>query len=208
MRREATAAREEKQNAFAAINRRYAPPPDIRIQQAWRMRLMGFEPNVVLVVHEEEEEIVDEQSDAELQPVPRRKIQRLVIDQETFNRTLFNGLGEPTEQRVRLCALLAGRLVEVERNHPLTAEEKVRLQLAGRGDIKRFFDRVEEKRSEFERARLKSNEDNTRECLKLLGELEPLRRERLAGPFGETSIFSKTLNRIVVEQRAAKRRPR
>jgi hypothetical protein len=71
----------------------------------------------------------------------------------------------------------------------LTDSQRAKLRLAGRGDIKRFFDAVEDKRREFERDR-----HSLRTGLEALRRLEPLSQVFNEGPFGDGSLFAKTLN--------------
>jgi hypothetical protein len=81
----------------------------------------------------------------------------------------------------------------------LTRAQRAKLLLAGRGDIKRFFDQVEDRRREFETERRVY-----RNGLAALNRLEPYRQVFEDGPFGDGSLFAKTLQRIHDEQVAGR----
>jgi hypothetical protein len=66
--------------------------------------------------------------------------------------------------------------------------------------VKRFIDRVDEKRREFALVRT-----DPEKCRRLVREILPLRNTITSGPFGEGSIFSKVLKKIIDEQRPSKR---
>jgi hypothetical protein len=73
----------------------------------------------------------------------------------------------------------------------LTELQRAKLQIAGKGDIKRFFDRAEEGRREF-----KLNKVEPRDAVAALRRLKPLSDAYDDGPFGDGSLFAKTLDRI------------
>ena len=65
---------------------------------------------------------------------------------ENFDRWIFGeGLGEE-RRRQALEDRLVGRIEAEARRYDLTIPQRDKLRLAGMGDIKRFFDRVEERR--------------------------------------------------------------
>jgi hypothetical protein len=61
-----------------------------------------------------------------------------------LERSVFQQYGNASGARRQLDWQLAMKIVEIERTCKLTDAQKKKLQLAGRGDIKRFFDRYEE----------------------------------------------------------------
>ena len=81
--------------------------------------------------------------------------------------------------------------------YKLTDPQVAKLRLAGRGDIKRFFDEVRNRRDEFEIARKTFNSGLA--ALRRLDELSPSYRE---GPFGSGSLFAKTLQKINSDRKA------
>ncbi len=104
------------------------------------------------------------------------------------DQLVFGNSQNPTAGRVRLNATLALRVDDLARSSRLTEAQKAKLQLAGRGDIKRFFDRVDEKRRQSATLGGDFIAYN-----KLVQELQPLRSTFQMGPFGEGSLFAKTL---------------
>ncbi len=73
----------------------------------------------------------------------------------------------------------------------LTVEQWAKLELAGRGDIKHFLGRIEERREAFEQARTRFGAGR-----RVLLQLGPLAEEYKQGPFGASSLFAKTLRQI------------
>src|SRR5205823_12624482 len=75
-------------------------------------------------------------------PVPFGVAQPVVAD-EQFDQWVFQQDRNASGARQRLESLLALQVEDIERACKLTKTQKKKLQLAGRGDIKRFFDRYE-----------------------------------------------------------------
>ena len=76
---------------------------------------------------------------------------------------------------------------------------RAKLRLAGRGDIKRFFDEVQRRRDDFESDR--KTFKTGLPALRRLDELSPTYRH---GPFGVGSLFAKTLQKINNDQKAGR----
>jgi hypothetical protein len=110
---------------------------------------------------------------------------------ERFIRRLGDAAG--------LASVLAEQIEEVERSCPLAAAQKKKLELAGKGDVKRFLDRVYAlgKRQESALA-------DPEEATALLREIEALEVRLRNGLFGQDSLFSKTLARALTEDQLAK----
>jgi hypothetical protein len=160
-----------------------------------------------------------DQDEDEDRPLPRNigriNLNSAVVDRDNFDRWLFGDAGDPAAQARRLGRLedpadeaargrhlerlLQTRLDAATREHKLTLPQRAKLQLAGRGDIKRFFDQVEDRRREFETERRVYKNG-----LAALRRLEPLRQVFQDGPFGDSSLFAKTLQRINDEQGAGR----
>jgi hypothetical protein len=84
------------------------------------------------------------------------------------------------------------RNVEIAaREHKLTERYRLKLRIAERGDIKRFFDQVETQKHAFEIARRRFKTG-----VAALRGLDSLSRLDQEGPFGDGSLFSKTLQKI------------
>jgi hypothetical protein len=133
------------------------------------------------------------------QPIRRINLNNAVVNRENFDLWLFEGAGDEATRCRHLERLLQTRVDAATREHKLTRAQRAKLQLAGRGDIKRFFDQVEDRRREFETERRVY-----RNGLAALKRLEPLRQVYLDGPFGDGSLFVKTLQRINDEQWAGR----
>ena len=86
---------------------------------------------------------------------------------------------------------------DLERTCGLTPVQKKKLMLAGRGDIKRFFDHVEEIRKKFEKTRNDQNQFGN----DLAGHPDPPSPTFQAGVFGDESIFAKSV-KCDLERRA------
>jgi hypothetical protein len=69
-------------------------------------------------------------------------VQQLWSDDQ-LERMVFQQDGNASQARQRLDAQLAAQIFEIGRICKLTDAQKTKLRLAGRGDIKRFFDRYE-----------------------------------------------------------------
>src|SRR4051794_31427893 len=117
----------------------------------------------------------------------------------SFDLKLFGNLGTVASARVRAEALLRLQVDEVDRAARLTDAQRRRLELAGRGDLRRFFDRVEEKRTEYMLLR------DQQKLAHFVVELRTLRAEYEAGLFGPGSIFARAVATILGPEQAARR---
>jgi hypothetical protein len=120
-----------------------------------------------------------------------------VMDRDNFDRWLFADGGYEMVRQRHLDDILQDKVEAAARKHKLTEAQRAKLRVAGRGDIKRFFDQVEDRRREFERDRR-----SFKTGLAALGRLTPLSRIYQEGPFGDGSLFAKTLHRINDDQKA------
>ncbi len=88
---------------------------------------------------------------------------------------------------------------EVDRACSLSDGQKTKLHLAGRGDIKRYFDRIDEKRRQFQDVKTDMNK-----FAAFQQEIQPLRVDANSGLYGESSIFAKTIPKVLNAEQAAK----
>jgi hypothetical protein len=114
-----------------------------------------------------------------------------VLERENFDRWIFGEGIDEQGRRTKLQSILREKIDRVMKDRDIHGAQLQKLRLAGSGDIKRFFDRVEERRPEFEVARKNFNAGRM-----VLRELEPLSMEFQNGPFGDDSFFAKTLKKI------------
>jgi hypothetical protein len=123
------------------------------------------------------------------------------LHESNFDRWVFGNLGNAVSARDRLEDMLALTIAEVERSCKLTDEQKSKLLLAGRGDIKRFFDRVEDARAVFQRLRRDQNKIN-----EIFQSTQPLAAVLSAGIFGDKSFYAKTLRNTLTPDQVAMQR--
>ena len=91
------------------------------------------------------------------------------------------------------------RIDEIDRACKISPDQRAKLLLAGRGDVKRFMDRVDEKRKKFEEVRKDQNKIGM-----FHQELQPLRLAFSGGLFGTGSLLEKTLRRTLDEEQVEK----
>jgi hypothetical protein len=138
----------------------------------------------------------DDDDDQPAPPVGPLNIDALVVEPGNFDRWLFGAHSRGDPKR-HLEEILLTRVRTVAREHGLNKQQAAKLQLAGRGDIKRFFDEVENKRKDFEI----ESKSFTRGMAALEG-LAPLSQVYQGGPFEADSLFAKTLRKINNDRRA------
>jgi hypothetical protein len=119
------------------------------------------------------------------------------LKRECFDLWIY-GKMSAEERTIWLLAALTAK-IEAVRDRGLTAAEEEKLILAGRGDIKHFFDRVEGRRPEFEAVRKDLIEGHA-----FLRTLQPLSIEFQLGLFDFNSFFSKTLRTIENDRKKAR----
>jgi hypothetical protein len=119
------------------------------------------------------------------------------VNADQVDQWVFNRFGGPVGARTKLDSLLALRIDEVDRLCGLTDVQKQKLHLAGRGDVKRFFDRVEESKRKFASGQAGLNPN-------VWQELQPLQGELNAGLFGEESLYAKMVKRILTAEQSAR----
>lgn len=120
---------------------------------------------------------------------------RIVID-VTIDQWFFGVDGDvgAARTRKRFATFLQMWINGADRVCGLTEEQKKKLQLAGRGDIKRVFDRIKEIRQKSQLVGVRKFIDE---------EFEPLQREFLGDGFGG-SLFNKTLRSTLTPEQTAK----
>ncbi len=143
------------------------------------------------------------QDDDEDEPDDAVKLQQMnmrvnVWTDENFDQWVFNGRDIPGI-RNRLDSLLSLQIEDVERTCGLTEDQKKKLRLAGKGDVKHFFDRVAEKKRKFQ---LVKNDQN--QIGQIFQEIQPLQLTLSSGPFDQGSMFHKTILKTLDPAQAAK----
>jgi len=141
------------------------------------------------------------EAEAEVQPAANGA-NRFVLNEANFDQWVFGNASPKnlsTEERFK--ALLAVNIADVERSCPLSESQKRKLLLAGRGDIKRFTDRVADARAVFHRLNNDQNGINA-----IFQETQPLAALLANGLFGVDSLYTKTLATTLEPEQAARYR--
>ena len=129
---------------------------------------------------------------------------RFVVHDAQFDQWAFGGFGgQPNAAavRARLDSLLTLMIEDVDRTCGLSDAQRAKLRLAGRGDLKRFFDRVEEKRRKFQDRTQNPRAGN--DINAVFQEIRPLQAKLQVGLFGDGSLFAKTIRTILDPKQVA-----
>ncbi len=196
LRREAEAEMKRRDDEFARLKAlRAATPPPAALQlrnlnriQPGPHRRVSVGRGVVLLFTRLQEDGGGHDEDTPEGP-------RYLVDRDTFDLNVFGSHADVEPSKARLKVTLANRIGEIDWDTPLTPTEKQKLLLAGHGDIKRLLDKIEAQRIRFEGLRTDLDQ-----CQELLVEVLPLKMSIVPGPFGDGSLFAKTLKRIREER--------
>jgi hypothetical protein len=118
------------------------------------------------------------------------------MPEEQFDQWLFNTM-DARQAKTRLDAALSLQIESVDRVCTLTEAQRKKLQLAGRGDMKRFDDSVESVRKKFRAIRRDQNKIND-----IWQEIQPLQKKFMVGLFHDTSLFHKVLKQTLDAQQS------
>lgn len=135
----------------------------------------------------------DDADEAELVVQPQ---QGFMIAAENFDQWVFGGTGAAVA-RSKLDSKLILEIEAVERACGISEVQKRKLQLAGKGDIKRLLDRIEELRKKFELVRNDQNKFN-----QIWQEIQPFQMTLSVGCFGDKSLFAKALKTTLTPPQA------
>jgi len=123
--------------------------------------------------------------------------------QRAFNIDISSQRLTAAATRTILEARLAEKVAFADRICGLTSVQSQKLQLAGRGDIKRFFDRLDSLRSQSNERPDAENEDDRVWADKLKVESAAIQRAINSGVHEEGSLFAKTLKVTLTGDQAA-----
>jgi hypothetical protein len=206
LRREAEAGIKERENDFARL--KALPPAAPRALPVVRR---GIDANRAGVPFPDNLAVVRGGVLVRLARVPTDRVAndedeppgpQFLVTQETFDFNVFGTTGDVDPARAYMETLLTKKIYEIGWNRPLTSVQNKKLQLAGRGDIKRLLDRIEDERKTFEH--LRTDLDR---CEEFLMRLQPLRLAIRRGPFGSESLFVKTLKKMRAVENLVSREP-
>ncbi len=139
--------------------------------------------------------------DGEPPPVAAVANNDFMMDEANFDQWVFQGSGNAAAGKARLESQLKLKIDELTRVCQITDEQKKKLTLAARGDMKRFFDQVEVVRKKFIAVKNDQNAFGN-----IWQEIQPLQQKQSAGLFVETSLFGKALARTLSEEQQAQYR--
>jgi hypothetical protein len=202
------AAAQVKSRRFVVANYDFAYSEDHRTGMAAVHLLNGF--IVVCTKEAAPAEVVDgeeiERPRAELGW--HAELAAGTIDDFIFGRGISD-----IDVQTRLAVHLQQKILAVDRTCLLTDLQKRKLEVAGRGDMKRFFNRVTRLKGDVETYREIKEKPQLSEWLKqmygLHAEINLIRQGPYDFLFDDGSMFSKTLrNLLTAEQAEARRRAR
>jgi hypothetical protein len=127
---------------------------------------------------------------------PRRPVMML---RAQFDALVFNNVGDADAAHHRFESLLALHIGEVDRSGGLTESQRKKLQVAGQGDIKRFFDNVDRA---FSRINVVDGQARSLEISRQVQSLQQtlIRSDRL----DDESLFAKVLSQTLDEGQLAR----
>jgi len=147
--------------------------------------------------------VADDDTDKAEKPVEVERV-LLVEKGESFDRWILQSVRGGTEvrnvavARAELELQLKAKLEELTRDCELNDAQRQKLELAARGDIKRFFDQVDEGRRRFVAARVPADTQQ------VLRELTSVKLQFSKGLFGNDSLFEKSLRRTLTPEQHAR----
>ena len=115
-----------------------------------------------------------------------------VYTDENFDQWVFGNGRNYTSFRASVDSLLAMQIEELDRACGLTDAQRAKLMLAGRGDLKRILDAYDDKKKRFRATGGDQNRIN-----EIFQDIQPLQQAIAAGPFGEGSIFAKSIGKTL-----------
>jgi hypothetical protein len=124
--------------------------------------------------------------------------QNPAISIEQFDAWIFQGLpgrGQATREAIE--SRVDQEILRISRAITLEDAQTSRLKLAGKGDVKRFFDRVDKARRQFLAMQDRLERNNLNEAYQLA---MPLQQELTAGLFGPKSLLQKSIPSTLDEQ--------
>jgi hypothetical protein len=111
---------------------------------------------------------------------------------------VFGGQGA-AKTREKLESALTQDIDRFDRKYGLTPAQKKKLELAGRRDLKRFFDRVEDAKAEYLRAKGDWNQVGDG-----VFELQRMQNQPHSELFGDESMLAKTLKKNLTPEQVAR----
>lgn len=130
----------------------------------------------------------------------------VAISENSLDSLLFGATLNATSVRLQLEQRLAQRIGAVDGICKLTPEQKRTLELAGRGDTQRYFERAEAMRSALRQVRV-DMADRGQLITRAVAAIESAQASRDAlnsgGLFGDSSLFAKAMRKVLTADQAA-----
>jgi hypothetical protein len=189
----ATASAGESARQIAEIQRERIG----RLQQIQRLPIKSG-PEVPLADFVRDDDPVDDNVGNKPPDPPPVVQQDFSYSDDAFNLVVFAMARTADESHSRLEVILRNKIEAIDRVCQLDETQKAKLRLAGHGSIQRCFDRVEELRTRYRSA------TDYRTVHELNVDACPLRFLLTFGPFGDRSLFGKTLRKTLSAEQAAK----
>ena len=143
----------------------------------------------------------DEEEEEPVRNIEAQAVRIVRMNEANFEQWVFGNMGGGNAGMVRnkLETRLELQVDDVERSCGLTPVQKKKLLVAGYGDIKRLFDRIEEMRKKFDKIK------NQQNALGMIWqEVQPLQNAVNSGLSGEGSIFAKALRTTLTPEQVAR----
>ncbi len=147
------------------------------------------------IARAQDDEIVDDVPIVPRLAVPMQQVNAPNIEQ--VDQWVFARMGGSVAARSRLESALAIRIDDIGRACSLSEQQKKKLKVAGLGDVKRFYDRVEDAKQKMLK---NSNTPNNN----IWQDVQPLQVEIQTGLFGDDSILKKTIKNTLTDEQAAR----
>ncbi|HLJ97118.1 MAG TPA: hypothetical protein VKU02_28395 [Gemmataceae bacterium] len=132
-------------------------------------------------------------------PAVQPAVVQPAFSDDQFDQWVFQQDRNASVARQRLNSRLALHVDEIDHACKLTDEQKKKLQLAGRGDIKHFFDRYETVKQKFQL--VKHDQQKVQEIWQAIS---PLQTTLQSGLFGVDSLLIKSLRHTLTDDQLAR----
>ena len=142
------------------------------------------------IARAQDDDDLEENHNAQAAGMMREAIVQLMPNVEQVDQWIFGRFGGSGGARNKLDSSLKLRIEDLDRSCHISELQKKKLLLAGRGDIKRFFDKIEEVKRKFQSGQ---NDPNAN----IWQDIQPLQVELNTGLFGDDSIYKKTISRTL-----------
>jgi hypothetical protein len=136
---------------------------------------------------------------------PAKPRQGVILISGTFDELVYGAGSSEADVQARLDIRLQQKLEKVDRICGLTDTQKRKLQLAGRGDIKRLIDRAEKLRAKCDGHSEIANVNHFRKWTEeLRSETNVLRQSFDAGPPAADSLLAKCMKAVLTAEQISK----